>query len=103
MDQTCHANSGALGASGHNGICLDAAPRQAPGPSALANGYFRAQRPACCVTSLSSSPLTGGAGELSTLVNQHPHCLRVKRVGVLDPAAATPPPTRWTGVAQMLA
>jgi len=21
MDQTCHANSGALGASGHNGIC----------------------------------------------------------------------------------
>jgi hypothetical protein len=34
---TCQANSSALGASSHNGICLDA----------LANGYFRAQRPPC--------------------------------------------------------
>jgi hypothetical protein len=36
MDQTCHANSGALGASGHNGICLDGPPDRLQA-SALAN------------------------------------------------------------------
>src|SRR6478672_8918615 len=102
MDQTCQANSSALGASGHNGICLDAAPRQASGPRALANGYFRAQRPPCCVTSfVFVLPLTGGAGELGTLEDQHAHCLSVNRGDVLDAAAAAPPQLCGTGTAQV--
>jgi hypothetical protein len=93
MDQTFHANSGALGASGHNGICLDG-PHDRLQASALANGYFRAQRHLIIVFVL---PLTGGG----TLEDQHAHCLSVNRGDVLDASAAAPPQLCGTGMAQV--
>src|SRR5262245_37203780 len=60
MDQTCHANSGALGASGHNGICLDG-PHDRLQASALANAPML-----CHLIIVFVLPLTGG-GELGTL------------------------------------
>src|SRR5262245_6245466 len=45
-------------------------------------------------------PLTGG-GELGTLEDQHADCLSVNRGDVLDAAAAAPPRSCGTGMAQV--
>ena len=102
MDQTCQANSSALGASGHNGICL-CGPTTGSRPECPRERLFQgtASPMLCHLIIVFVLPLIGGAGELGTFEYQHAHCLSVNRGDVLDAAAAAPLQLCGTGMAQV--